>query len=144
MAQATVSRTGDGDLALRWSGRISLTRRILAVNIFALALLAGGFFYLDSYRSRIVDSRLGQSSREVRLIAEAIAGASPPSRSALIARLARDTGARIRLYDRHGATLLDSRSSGIANLVLLDPTRQGWQLQAARWLDAAIDTVVAA
>ena len=35
---------GDGgDLSLRWSGRVSLTPRILAVNIFALALLAGGF-----------------------------------------------------------------------------------------------------
>ncbi|MFH7202651.1 sensor N-terminal transmembrane domain-containing protein, partial [Klebsiella pneumoniae] len=44
------------DLTLRWSGQISLTRRILAVNIFALLLLAGGFFYLDSYRSRVVDN----------------------------------------------------------------------------------------
>ena len=38
---------GDRDLSLRWSGRVSLTPRILAVNIIALALLAGGFFYLD-------------------------------------------------------------------------------------------------
>src|SRR3546814_4088326 len=56
MAPVTDSpRSDDGDLALRWSGRVSLTPRILAVNIFALALLAGGFFYLDSYRSRIED-----------------------------------------------------------------------------------------
>ena len=48
----------------RWSGRVSLTPRILAVNVFALALLAGGFFYLDSYRTRIVDDRLVQSARE--------------------------------------------------------------------------------
>ena len=61
------------DLTLRWSGQISLTRRILAVNIFALLLLAGGFFYLDSYRSRIVDSRVAQTAREARLIGEAIA-----------------------------------------------------------------------
>lgn len=144
MALATVSRTGDGDLALRWSGRISLTRRILAVNIFALAMLAGGFFYLDSYRSRLIDSRLGQASREVRLIAEAVAGASPPSRASLVARLARDTGARIRLYDGRGATLADSRSLGVQNFVLRDPDRQGWRLQIARWLDAVIDAVVAA
>ena len=73
MVPAIASRMADTDLALRWSGSLSLTRRILAVNIFALALLAGGFFYLDSYRSRLVDSRLQQSSREVRLIAEALA-----------------------------------------------------------------------
>ena len=47
----------------------SQTRPRLAA---ALAMLAGGFFYLDSYRSRIVDGRVTQSIREARLIAEAI------------------------------------------------------------------------
>ncbi len=52
MAPATDSpRSEAPDLALRWSGQISLTQRILAINIFALLLLAGGFFYLDSYRT---------------------------------------------------------------------------------------------
>lgn len=143
MVPVTVSRRGETDLALRWSGSISLTRRILAVNIFALALLAGGFFYLDSYRSRIVDSRLQQSSREVRLVAEALAGASVAARPALLARLAHDTGARIRLFAADGAPVADSRALGVRNLVLRDPNRQGWRLEIARWLDAAIDTVVA-
>jgi two-component system sensor histidine kinase ChvG len=63
MARVTASRTNDErDLALKWSNRVSLTPRILAVNIFALALLGGGFFYLDSYRSRIVDSRVAQAA----------------------------------------------------------------------------------
>jgi len=40
-----VATAGDeGDLTLRWSGQISLTQRILLVNILALMLLAGGFF----------------------------------------------------------------------------------------------------
>ncbi len=52
------------DLALRWSGQISLTQRILALNIFALLLLAGGFFYLDSYRARLLDNR--EASRCVK------------------------------------------------------------------------------
>ena len=43
MAPDTVFQTSeDRELALKWSNRISLTPRILAVNIFALALLAGG------------------------------------------------------------------------------------------------------
>ena len=48
----------DGSIAeqeespLVWSARWSLTTRILAVNILAVALLAGGFYYLDTYRSR--------------------------------------------------------------------------------------------
>src|SRR3546814_4965760 len=99
MAPVTDSpRSDDGDLALRWSGRVSLAPRILAVNIFALALLAGGFFYLDSYRSRIEDSRVAQAAREVRLVAEALADAAPERRDRLLLRLARDTGPPTRLY----------------------------------------------
>ena len=32
-----------------WSRRLSLRHRILAVNIFAVAILAGSIFYLDSF-----------------------------------------------------------------------------------------------
>jgi two-component system sensor histidine kinase ChvG len=133
-----------GDLALRWSGQISLTRRILAVNIFALLLLAGGFFYLDSYRSRIVDSRVEQASREARLIAEAIGSVAPAARDALIAQLARDTGARVRLFGPAGAVVADSRALGVRNFVLADPDKEGWDQAIARFLDAGIDIVVAA
>lgn len=133
-----------GDLQLRWSGRISLTRRILAVNIFALLLLAGGFFYLDSYRSRIVDNRLAQAGREARLIGEAIAAAVPGDREALILRLASDSGARIRLFDAGGAVIADTRRLGLRNVVLVDPDKEGWDQAVARFLDAVIDTVVRA
>ncbi|HEX4693713.1 sensor histidine kinase [Sphingomonas sp.] len=140
-------RIDDGagrDLSLRWSGRISLTTRILALNIFALALLAGGFFYLDSYRSRILDSRSAQASREARLIAVAIGAAAPDHRNALTLRLARDTGTRIRLFAADGKLTGDTRAMGLRNVLLLDPTTQDWQQQIARFLDAMIDTVVGA
>ncbi|HVI98661.1 MAG TPA: stimulus-sensing domain-containing protein [Sphingomonas sp.] len=137
-------RSDDGDLALRWSGRVSLTPRILAVNIFALALLAGGFFYLDSYRSRIEDNRVAQAAREVRLVAEALAGAAPERRDRLLLRLARDTGSRIRLYDDDGVEVADSRALGLKNFRLIDPDKEPWQQSAARFLDAVIDTVVGA
>ncbi|MCM8731367.1 stimulus-sensing domain-containing protein [Hephaestia sp. GCM10023244] len=145
MAPVTDSpRSDDRDLALRWSGRVSLTPRILAVNIFALALLAGGFFYLDSYRSRIEDSRVDQAAREVRLVAEALADAAPERRDRLLLRLARDTGARIRLYDDAGTEIADSRALGLKNFRLVDPDKEPWQQNAARFLDAVIDTVVGA
>ena len=67
-------RNDERDLALRWSGRLSLTQRILAVNIFALLILAGSFFYLDSYRNRATEDRLRQMRMEAQLIA---AGADP-------------------------------------------------------------------
>ena len=132
------------DLTLRWSGQISLTRRILAVNIFALLLLAGGFFYLDSYRSRIVDSRVAQAAREARLIGEAIAAVDPALREPLIVRLAQDTGSQIRVFDRNGQIIKDSRALGLRSFVLHDPDKEDWGQDAARFLDAVIDVVVMA
>lgn len=137
-------RSDDWDLALRWSGRVSLTRRILAVNIFALAMLAGGFFYLDSYRSRLVDSRLAQASREAQLIAAALSAAPPDARDALALRLARDTGVQLRLFDPRGAQISDTRAMGLRNFALIDPDKEPWGQGAGRFLDAMIDTVVGA
>src|ERR1700754_4390045 len=114
-------RSDDRELTLRWSGQVSLTPRILAVNIFALALLAGGFSYLDSYRSRIVDSRVAQASREARLVAQSIASATKERRDLLVLSLARDTNTRVRLYDENGKLIADSRDLGLHNVVLRDP-----------------------
>jgi two-component system sensor histidine kinase ChvG len=147
MARATDSPRSEPrerDLALRWSGRVSLTRRILAVNIFALAMLAGGFFYLDSYRTRIVDNRMAQSAREARLIADAIDAAPAANRDRVILKVAHETRERIRLFDASGTQISDSRALGLRNLVLLDPDKQPWQQSVARFLDAAIDTIVGA
>ena len=130
-------------LSLRWSTRVSLTPRILFVNVFALAMLAGGFFYLDSYRSRIVDGRVTQSIREARLIAEALVAVPEKQRADLSLKLARDMGARVRVYDSAGGKpLIDTRRLGLRNVVLRDPDKQGWQQSSARFLDAVIDTVV--
>nr|WP_254605021.1 ATP-binding protein [Sphingomonas bacterium] len=132
------------DLTLRWSGQISLTRRILAVNIVALLLLAGGFFYLDSYRSRLVDSRVAEAAREARLIGEAIATSPPTARDALIARLARDTHARVRVYDPGGRQLADSSALGPVTFKLIDPHTERRGQDIGRFIDATIDTIVGA
>lgn len=144
MAPATVFPRSDADQAARWSGQVSLTPRILAVNILALLLLAGGFFYLDSYRTRILDGRADQAGREALLMAEALGAVDADQRDPLIARLAIDTGTRLRLYDTRGTLLSDSRALGIANFRLSDPDRDGLAQKSARWLDAIIDTIVRA
>ncbi|MET4895976.1 stimulus-sensing domain-containing protein [Sphingomonadaceae bacterium jetA1] len=145
MALATDSpRSEAPDLALRWSGQISLTQRILALNIFTPLLLAGGFFYLDSYRTRLLDNRVMQALREVRLMGEALGAARPDARDALVIRLARDTGGRVRLYGQNGQVRADSREMGVRNFVLRDPDKQDWGQAIARFLDAGIDTVVGA
>src|SRR3546814_4326491 len=54
MEPDTVSPTNrESDHSLRWSGRFYLTRRILAVNILALVLLAGGFFRSEEHTSEL-------------------------------------------------------------------------------------------
>ena len=121
-------------LSLRWSARVSLTPRILFVNVFALAMLAGGFFYLDSYRSRIVDGRVTQSIREARLVAEAIVAVPQKQRPDLALKLAQDMGARLRIYDKDAKIIIDTRAMGLRNFVLQDPDKQDWQrLQRAFW-----------
>lgn len=139
-----VAANEGSDLTLRWSGRVSLTRRILAVNIVALMMLAGGFFYLESYRSRLVDSRIGQAAREARLMGEAIAARPAADRDVLVARLARETNSRLRLFAPDGALVADSQALGVANFALIDPRTEPWGQDIGRFIDATIDLVAGA
>ena len=107
-------------------------------------MLAGGFFYLDSYRTRILDNRMAQSAREARLIAEAIAAAPRKTRDEVALKIARETRERVRLFDASGTQTLDSRAEGLRNFRLIDPDKEPWQQSVARFLDAGIDTVVGA
>lgn len=137
-------RSEERDLALMWSARWSLTTRILAVNIFALAMLAGGFFYLDSYRSQLIDARMAAAGTQTGLIASALDAAPPERRSALLDELEDTSGFRLRVYDSSGRRLLDSWANGEPTYVLRDPEEESWRRKAARFLDRSIDIVVGA
>ena len=145
MAPDTVSPKNDGGGdGLRWSGRISLTPRILAVNVFALALLGGGFFYLDSYRTRIVDSRLQQSARELKLLALGLENAPADRQNTLIAAYARQTSDRVRRYGPDGALIADSFAMDAPRYRLRLPAEEAWKRHVARFLDRVVDRVVSA
>lgn len=145
MAPATASpKRSDAGAGWSWSGRISLTPRILAVNVFALALLAGGFFYLDSYRTRIVDDRLEQSARELELLAIGLETAPGDRQNALIAAYARQTGDRVRRYDGAGRLMTDSFTMNAPRYRLRMPDEEEWQRHVARFLDKVIDRIVSA
>lgn len=124
--------------------RGSLAVRILAVNIFALMLLAGGFFYLDSFRVRMLDQRRAASADQVRLISEALAEARPDQRDALLERAGAMTGLRLRLYAADGRRLIDSWDHTPPTYRLRDPATEPWERHAARFLDRAIDRIVGA
>ena len=80
MERVIASPTPDEGERVRGSTRGSLTLRILAVNIIALALIAGSIFYLDGFRSRLIDERRTQQENEVSLIATCLLYTSPSPR----------------------------------------------------------------
>ncbi|MET0240350.1 MAG: ATP-binding protein [Sphingobium sp.] len=143
MAPVIASPRVRGRQRRRWPGRVSLTRRILAVNIFALALLAGGFFYLDSYRTRIIDERVNRITREMALMNAALRTLPPGAkRSAAIVRFAGLTGYRLRFYGPDGNRLEDSAALGVPADELIDPAAEPLNLRLARIIDEAVDSIV--
>lgn len=130
--------------AARWIGRGSLTRRILAVNIIALALVGGSLFYLDGFRLRLIEERRAQKETQLRVVAAALATASPAARPATLDAIARTSRDHLRVYDAKGALVLDSWSLGPRTFRFNDPHKEEWPNRAARWIDALVDRVVAA
>lgn len=128
----------------RWSGRVSLTTRILAVNVFALVMLAGGFFYLQSYRSRLIDFRIHRAVRELALIHDTIEAVPPAAVPGLLGRMGERTGTRLRLYAPDGGLVVDSWRGSKPNYLLRDPAEEIWQRHVARFLDRGVDFVARA
>src|SRR3546814_13010889 len=90
------------DAPLVWSARWSLTTRILAVNILAVALLAGGFFYLDTSRTRPVDTRIEVMEDQLAMLDSAPEAARPDQPDRLIGEFTRTPESRLRFYAPSG------------------------------------------
>ncbi|HLL30808.1 MAG TPA: sensor N-terminal transmembrane domain-containing protein, partial [Allosphingosinicella sp.] len=76
-------RNEEKELDLKWSGRWMLLHRILAVNVFALAVLAGSIFYLDSFRGRLTTGAVTGAETQVGIIADSLALAEPGEKTAI-------------------------------------------------------------
>lgn len=137
-------RSDDRELALRWSNRWTLTHRILAINIFALAILAGSLFYLDSFRSRLTTARLGASEIQVKMIGEALSIAPVAQWQILLTKFGLDSRSRLRVYDADGGKLIDSWSGTKPTYTLRDPAKEPWHKDIALLLDNALDAIVGA
>ena len=74
----------------RWSKGLTIRQRILAVNIFAIAILFGGIFYLDSFRTRLTQARVEQAQSEAVMIAHMMAAVPPAAREPILIRLGRE------------------------------------------------------
>ena len=138
-------QSGDtGDLVLSWSGRWTLTYRILAVNILTLVLLALSIIYLDVFRNRLSKERVRQTKSEAVVTAAALTQIPPAARPPALASIGNSTGSRIRLYGPDGRLVADSWRLTGPTYRLVDPESQGWKKDTARALDRGFNALVGA
>ena len=127
--------------------RVSLTTRILAVNIIALGLLAASLFYLDSYRRQLLAERFAGMRGQTEIAAEALSRAGPGASRALIAGIGRREHLRLRLFaggpkGRPGRLVADSFALSGASFTLADPAREPALQSAARLIDRGMDALL--
>ncbi|NQX95001.1 MAG: HAMP domain-containing histidine kinase [Erythrobacter sp.] len=140
--EAKFARSGE---RLTTTGRFALTARILIVNILPLALLGGGLFYLDSYRTQLINERFKLARIEAQITAEALAGATRERQDALIVQIGKEQRMRVRLFDETGSLMADSFAlDEEAVFAFEDIEDDTWDQQFARLLDTAVDAIVSA
>ena len=125
-----------------WFGQLPLTRRIFAVNLLTIVLLACGVLYLDAFRNQLSEERLGLIHREADMSASVLAATPPGARDSVLLSLAQSTGSRIRLFGPDGSLRKDSWKATGPTYTLRDPTTQKWNKDAARVLDRGFNALV--
>lgn len=130
----------------RWTGRlhISLTWRILAVNLIPLTLLAGALVFLDSYRRQLLSERFSLARIEAQITAEALAGASRQRQEALLIQIGKEQRMRLRMYDAQGNLWADNFALTEPAFQFGDPVAAPWPQDFARGLDHVVDFLVGA
>jgi two-component system sensor histidine kinase ChvG len=102
-----------------------ITRRILAVNVFALVILVGGLLFLGQYQRSLVQTELFALQLQADTYAAAVAEVAvtvdqfaseemvPELAARIIRRVIETTDARARLYQADGELVADSRTLGM-------------------------------
>ncbi|WP_228243105.1 stimulus-sensing domain-containing protein [Porphyrobacter sp. GA68] len=129
---------------LRWSRRLSVTGRILIVNVLPLAILGGGLIFVDAYRKQLLEERFNLALIEAQITAEALAGASRARQEALLIQIGKEQRLRLRLYDADGQLKADSFELAPPSFVIADPDDQAGDGPVTRALDRAFDWLVGA
>ena len=138
------TNSDDPDLRLKWSGRWTLSHRILALNLITLLLVALSTLYLDVFRNRLSKERVRQTRIEATATAQAILAAGAEDREPILATISKTTGTRLRLYGPDGRLIADSWHLTGPTYELKDPNTQKWTKDVARALDRGFNAVVGA
>jgi len=129
---------------LSWSGRWTLTHRILAVNILTLLLVALSTLYLDVFRNRLSRERTHQTRVETETALAAMQHVPKDDWPALLASASKATGDRYRLYGRDGSLLIDSWRMTGPTYQLRDPKNENWTQDVGRAVDRGFNVLVGA
>jgi len=105
----------------RWRAVSPLTRRIIAVNVLPLALLAVGFLYLGKFESSLIGQQTESLHTQGEIFAAALSEGAvldtadegeillPDLARQMMRRLVEPTRTRARLFDINGRQIADSR-----------------------------------
>src|SRR6266513_1025336 len=105
----------------RWRAVSPLTRRIVAVNVLPLALLAVGFLYLGKFESSLIGQQIESVRSQGEIFAAALSEGAvldsgdegeillPDLARQMMRRLVEPTRPRARLFDIQGKQIADSR-----------------------------------
>jgi two-component system sensor histidine kinase ChvG len=105
----------------RWRRVSPLTRRIIAVNVLPLALLAVGFLYLGKFESSLIGQQIESLHTQGEIFAAALSEGAvldsadegeillPDLARQMMRRLVEPTRTRARLFDIDGKQIADSR-----------------------------------
>jgi two-component system, OmpR family, sensor histidine kinase ChvG len=108
----------------RWPLVSPLTRRIVAVNVLPLALLALGFLYLGRFEASLVNQQIESLHIQGQIFAAALSEGAvlesaddgeillPELSRQMMRRLVEPTSTRARLFDAQGRLIADSRLLG--------------------------------
>lgn len=126
--------------APRFAGFRSLVTRILIVNLVAVLALAGALFYIEGFRSRLLETREQELLRQGEIMAQFLANQGIEKGRSAILDLSSPRGTRIRLYDAEGRLAADNWDNPkTVRFQLVDPTTEGFRRQSAIIIDRIID-----
>jgi two-component system sensor histidine kinase ChvG len=125
---------------LRYPRLASLATRIMVVNLLALLALAGGLFYLDNFRARLIETRAQELASQGEIMAAFLARLPDAEQPAAIAAFQTPRGTRARLYAPDGRLAADNWADpATPRFVLEDPTTEGFRRQSAIVIDRVVD-----
>src|SRR5262249_24733650 len=117
----TRAESAHGEVSLQRRRRSSLSRRILTLNVLALAIPVAGLLYLDQYRSSLVQQQLDLMQTEAELFSGALATSGvvtnpdgeekllPDTTTSIVRRLVEISKTRARLFDASGLLMADGQ-----------------------------------